>query len=104
MHLKPEEFITLIDAIARLFDIIGIRSHGGRVMLGTELVIGVFMLLAFALLLLHEILAALYSLARAQEFSFHSDRSFMIFSGIIAFSFIIVLIREALARDGRSGL
>ena len=42
-------------------------------MLGTELVIGVFTLLAFALLLLHEILAALYSWARAQEFSFHSD-------------------------------
>ena len=102
MHFKPIDVEKLVRAFAQFMDVIGIKSSGGRVMLGTECFIGVFLLLGLGLVFGHEIYASLYSWARGVEFTFQSDRNFMLFALIMGFSLVLVFVREVIQELGRS--
>ncbi len=96
MHIKPIDFEQLIRAFAHFMDVIGVKSSSGRIMLGAECFIGTFLFLGLALLFAHDVYASLYSWARGIEFSFHSDRNFLVFAGVMFFSLTLVFIRELL--------
>jgi hypothetical protein len=96
--LEPVNLQRLIDAFTRLMDVLGIRTSAGRLLLAAEVVIGPFLLVALALILLHEVYESLYAAFRGLAFTFHSTQHFTLFFWAMVFSFVIVSVREAIGK------
>jgi hypothetical protein len=95
--------IRLTHALTRFVEAAGLRSAGGRVMLACEVVAGVLLAFVIAVLLLHEILAAVVSWLISSRFSgFHGTRDiFLTYAAIIVLSLVFVFLREMLGARTR---
>jgi len=96
-----EQVGKFIDALERLYKTLGVKSSGGRVMLGIETLLAIFLLLILSLMGLETVYESLYALLRGQEYVFHySGRYFATAIAIMFASMVIVLVRELLRAQG----
>jgi hypothetical protein len=102
MHISIDDFERLVAGFSRMFDNLGIRTSAGRVMLAFEVIYGVFILIAFAALLGHEIILAILSLIRPTIAQNRSENYLLTIAAFMALSLVFVFIREMAGKAGRT--
>ena len=90
-HFKPAEMVR---ALGGFMDLIGVKSAGGRIMLGVEVVLGLFLLMALGLLLSHDLVEFLVNAYRGEPRVSSSGRHFQLFVAVMVLSLLLVFVRE----------
>lgn len=87
---------TLTQGFGDFCEVAHIRSSSGRVMLGCECFVMFVLLVAFSLMLVHELLAAVVSAFVPLEVEFEAVTLFKILGVCAVCSVLLVLVRELL--------
>jgi TRAP-type mannitol/chloroaromatic compound transport system permease small subunit len=88
---EPE---PLVRAFSKFMDTIGIKSAGGRVMLGIECFNGVFLLLALSLALTHDLIEFAVNSWRGVDHASNTGKYFLLVVFIMLISVFMVFVRE----------
>src|SRR6266487_2683517 len=91
MKFEPEK---LVRAFTVFVDTIGVKSSGGRIMLGVEFFNGVFLLLALSMVLTHDLIELIVSAFRGVEHPSSTGKHFLIVVVIMTASVVFVFTRE----------
>jgi hypothetical protein len=91
MRLHPE---ALVRAFSTFMDTIGVRSAGGRTMLGMEVFTGVFLLLALFAVLAHDLVEFLVNSWRGVDHPSTTGKHLLLVVSIMFVSVIMVFVRE----------
>lgn len=94
MQLNPDDFSGFIRVLVRLCQAMGIKSSAGRLMALVEFLLLTFLSIILCAVMLHHLFIALLALASGTPISLAEDDTLWIAVGIIAFSGLIVLVRE----------
>ena len=100
MKFEPE---ALLNAFSRFLNALGARTAGGRMMLGGEIVFGVFSLAFISIVQFHDLVELAVSIYRGVEHvSGMRTYFFPLFLGMMFFSFLALFVHEiSLSRNRR---
>jgi len=93
MRLEPD-LPGLLKALARIYEAVGVKSAGGRVMLATELFLSSLAFIGVSIALVHEMIEAVYSSFRGHDFAFHTLIYVVFFMTFAFVSLVLVFLRE----------